>query len=280
MMKMTSFLVECNRSHFVFNKSSMRSVLYFLLVPCLVYKHEYPRTPRVRWGKVVHHCWWLTVGYFLVSLLCSKWLASLTIDPMTIELDQLATSLLAIFITAASLEPMIWFFFFEHFCGLFGELLRFPLLKTFGDPVELISGRSVLRAVNINVSKCLSKYVLNSASNTCGLRLWAIPLAISVSYIFHEICVLYIFDIFMLALMLGNCITVPVFIIYISRTKSCQVLAGVIGWFIFLCGLSCYILEIFARHYSAMPGLRDYSRFRFIPLCSTQLYLNFFNSSG
>lgn len=273
-MKVCAFLVECNRSDEVFTKSSVKSLLYYLLIPHLIYQHEYPRTPRVRWVKFFCHLWWTFIGMFLVASHMIEYFARSTFDPMTVSTSELIIKSLKVSAAiGVSYILVVWFFIFENFCGLHGELCRFPDLRLF-DIRNLFNGSQLATEINIIVSKWLSRYVFIPAIKSTGSRFKALFYTITVSFVFHEICILYILHVSVLFGLLAVIILGPTLLSLKVKNKLLAVLLGMLLILLVLCYAAVYPLEYFAWNFSSMSGLESKSIIRWKPLFYEQLTMS------
>ena len=274
-MKCTSFLVECNQNEEVFNKSSMMSLLYYLLIPHLIYKHEYPRARSIRWIKLLSHMWWLWAAGFSILTLYHQHQSFFEVDLTTVAPERLLLVLIVIGGLAIIAYPVIiWFFVFENFCGFFGEALRFPYLRLFGTPREMVSGSQVAVAINIIVSNWLSRYIYIPAAKMFKSRLKAMWITMLISMLFHEIVLFYMTNFWMPLFSPLIFIGWPLALSFRPNNKCLQfsVFACMAG-----CGLIyglAYIFEFLATYFSSIPDVHEASPLRLEPLFWRPLYYN------
>lgn len=114
---------------------------------------------------------------------------------------------------------VVWFFFFENFNGLHGELLRFPRLKLFGDIQDVLKISKFLNELNITVSKWLSRYVYIPTLKKGGSRLRALVCTMLVSMVFHELCAFYILGFILLHVLLLDGVVLPMCLLLDRQNK-------------------------------------------------------------
>lgn len=276
-MKVTSFLVECNQSEDVYKKSTMMSLLYYLLIPHLIYKHEYPRARSIRWIKLLSHMWWLWTGGFALLTLFHQHQSFFQVDLATVEPEKLAWVLLAMGGVGIISYPLIvWFFIFENFCGFFGEVLRFPYLKLFGPISEVVSGSQVAVSVNIIVSSWLSRYIYVPAVKKFTCRVKAMWITMTISMAVHEIILFYILNFWIILCSPIIFIGWPSGLSLRPKNKLLQFIlfsllaAGGLIYALF------YALEFLAVNFSSIPGIDETSRIRIVPIFWEPLHNNLF----
>ena len=189
-MKLISYSSECLTSERVHSQSSGKSLMYFLYAPTLIYRAKYPRTRSIRWVKMLGNLWWCLVSGIVLGEYYYSHLASVfTFDLASGTLSTRLTSVLSLYlnITIGYLF-VIWFSFFENFCGFHGELLRFPYLKLFGELSDCVQGEKLASQVNITVSAWLSRYVYKPVRVRTKSRAKALTAAIAFSLFLHEVC--------------------------------------------------------------------------------------------
>lgn len=276
-MKAGAFLIECNASEDTFKKSSMKTLLYYLFIPHFVYKVEYPRTERIRWLKVLSHVWWVAVGILVVAPFLMQLAYSVQLDLMKVDLFTVILMSAAVVISMLlGYAVLVWFFLFNHFCGFYGELLRFPDQKFFGAPVGIFKGTESTTKLNTIVSRWLSSYIYIPVVKRSDSRLQALCWTMFVSMLYHEIGILYILDFLIIPLSLAA-LTLPPLALYIQwkgKFVNALVSAG-FGLALMTYGINV-ALEFIAWNYSSMPNIEERSRFRIVPLFWFQLYENFF----
>lgn len=266
-MKMVSFLVECSLNESVLRRSSRSSLLFFLLIPHLVYKPQYEKSPRIRWVKVLCHIWWLWVGLFpfitpLFSLTVSLGQFDFATEPLTAIFIKLSLLCVCQFFTYFI---VVWFFFFENFCGLHGELLRFPHLKTFGTVHDMLDGSKVARAVNISVSQWISEYIYKPTIVSGGTRHLALVCTIVVSSLLHEICAFYILNIYILPCIIHRVFALIMYSLPYSndRLRGLISISMVIGTTL---DSFTYTAEYIAINFSTIPDVKNISTLRIVPV--------------
>lgn len=275
-MKVAAFLIECSQNDQVYQKSSIKSLLYFLFIPNLVYSHQYPRARRIRWIKVFCHIGWIFGGGLAVLLFIQQFVPLIQVDLMTVR-PAYITMMLATGVLAAPLAyPVIaWFFIFENFCGLHGELLRYPRLKFFGSPAEMLFGGHPALALNALASRWFSRYIYVPIIKTGGYRVQAMWLTMSLSLLAHDLGNFYVTNLIIAWTVLGSFTIAPAFMTLQPKNKLVRLFglccAGIYG----SCLAVSYFLEILAWNYSSYPHLDQQSRLRLVPLFVVQLYDKF-----
>lgn len=270
-MKVCAFLLECHWNEEVFNKSSHQSLLYYLLIPHLIYQHEYPRAPKVRWIKALCHLWWILVAMFSIYSLHIEYFTSTIFDPMTVSIGDFTWRLLKLGISVGvSYIFVVWFLIFENFNGLHGELLRFPDLRLF-DIRNLFNGSQLATEINIIVSKWLSRYVFIPTIKATDSRFLALFVTLSVSFIFHEICILYILHVTIPLACLAIMIFGSALLSLRIKNIFASILLGLIIMISVLFWAGLYPVEYIAWNFSSMSGIQDESKVRLIPLFWKQL---------
>lgn len=198
-MKLFSYSIECYSSKQVYTESSMKTFLYFLHAPTLIYRPKYPMTRQIRWVKVIGNFWWLCVICIIIGEYYYYHLQSVfTFDMASGSLTSRLTNIFTLYfnITLGYLF-VIWFAVFENFCGLHGELLRFPYLKLFGELGQCVQGEKLASQVNIIVSDWLSRYIYKPVRVKTQSRAQALTAAIAVSLFLHEVCGSFTFRTFL-----------------------------------------------------------------------------------
>lgn len=278
-MKIASLLIECNWNEQVYEKSSMKTVLYYLFIPCLVYNYQYPRARQTRWIKALCHFWWLAFGATALLLYVLEILPSARIDLLTVDSEKLFWVSLAGISCVPILYPiMSWFFMFETFCSLHSEVLRYPDFKFFGTLSDLRS--DPLTCINRPVSKWLGRYIYIPVMKSSGSRVLAIWCVMSLSLTTHEIGYYFTTDIILLYSITICATIVPLILSIRPEKKINQILLLIFVGPLFFYWLNSYSLEFLAWNYSSMPDVYKLSRLRLVPLAVTQLTHNFYNSTG
>ena len=273
-MKIAAFLVECSWSEQVFNKSSMKSLLYFLWIPTLVYKHQYPIARRIRWVKVFCHLWWIFGPGLAVLLVVYEQVPFFQIDLLTVDFGKLIYVLsLGLTIGAVFYPSVAWLFIFENFCGFHGELLRYPYLKSFGNFAEI--RKDPLTGTNTIASKWFSRYIYIPIVKSGGTRVKAMWATMAFSLPVHELGYLYVGDILIIYSFILGVTFVPFFLALQPKSKVAQILMLLLALPIFLSWIASYALELLAWNYSSLPDVDKLSRIRLVPLFYTLLYQNF-----
>lgn len=77
LLKLISFLVE--NSEEAKDLPTLKSLMYFLFAPTLIYQHSYPRSPHpTNWGRVVENLLQIAFGLWLAMLIMNRQLIPLT----------------------------------------------------------------------------------------------------------------------------------------------------------------------------------------------------------
>ena len=187
-MKIFAFLYECNKSKETFERSTFWTLFYFLFAPTLIYKVDYGKAKRVRPLRVIHHFWWLCIVSPLSFRIYHHLYSLAVFDLQTMTAKQLIT----LTTTIQVLAPFSFAFngpfaYFEVFNGFFAELLRFPNRRHFGEPLEFLKLRKILRLINITVSDFIHHYIYKPIYNRTNSRALALSLTVGLSGIYHEV---------------------------------------------------------------------------------------------
>lgn len=278
-MKVVSFLVECQRDDRVFRESTVSSVLHFILVPHLIYQPRYPKSTHIRWHKVFCHVWWLLVGLLPFSELACRLMIGLSHN-FDLATDDIPTILRKMMFTAlctfCGYFLIVWFFFFDNLCGLHGELLRFPYLKLFGSPRDMLDGTKASRAININVSDWMARYIFRPALKRGTPRIRAHAYVLVVSTIIHEACALYMLDIHMIPCDLTRPLALLMFCLPNKGKRSKMIISTSLIIFVLVDGFA-YFAEYIAINFSTIPGVKNVSRVRIVPVFVSFLLKRHFN---
>lgn len=270
-MKVYAFLFECKKSEEVFKRSSAKSLLYYLLIPHLIYRHEYPRAESIRWVKVFCHIWWLLVGLFPVAGLTIQFCVWAKMDLMTVTNSEFIWKTMVIALVICLSYPIfIWLFLFENLNGLLGELLRFPDLRLF-DVKNLFNGGQIASEGNRIASQWFSRYLFIPTIKATGSRFKALFCVIGVSFIFHEIVFIYTLHLAVIPAFFTVVIVGPIVLSVRVKNKLSALLICIIIVIVMLFYAVSYPYEYFAWKYSSMQGLEKESKIRLIPLYIKQL---------
>eukprot|EP00984_Skeletonema_dohrnii_P027981 scaffold17774_cov117-Skeletonema_dohrnii-CCMP3373.AAC.2 len=113
---------------------TLKNIYYFWFAPTLTYQIAFPRTPYIRWGKVVTHTLHLFISATLVAFLAAQVVAP-NLDLLIKDLEAngkgelryqvIADYLLKLSITSTYIWLLGFYGFFHCFMNLTAELLRF-----------------------------------------------------------------------------------------------------------------------------------------------------------
>ncbi|KAJ3105576.1 Sterol O-acyltransferase 1 [Phlyctochytrium planicorne] len=183
--------------------------LYFLFCPTLLYKTSYPRTPFVRWSRVVFHFLECTFIILYIYILFKRFLFPIIQIPMHANQDDIKVFLI---MTINSMFPSMVLFVFGFFgilhswLNLWAELLQFADREFYRDWWNSHSFSEYYRKWNGVVYDWLFAYIYMDAVSFLEARykkptakLLAVIFVIEVSAIIHE---------FILACALGYCFPV------------------------------------------------------------------------
>ena len=276
-MKMASFLTECNLSEHVHRRSTRATLIYFILVPTLVYQIEYEKAKRIRWIKVFSHIVWAALGIIVVSLYVFELTDAICIFDLASEplINVLYKMSLFYLLQIPLYFLIVWFFFFENLNGLFGELLRFPHLDTFGTIGALLEPSSFARAFNTSVNRWIMKYIQEPIMKSGGSRSLAVAWVMSFSAVFHILGFFYISGVFSIVNILYRLYLVPALSVPMESGFKQKVVAISV---LVACSLEfpLYTAEYNALNYSTIPS--DGSpKFRVIPVFITFLLKKHFD---
>lgn len=267
-MKIVALLLECNKSEETFKKTTLGTFTYFMFAPTLIYKVNYGKTKRVRFSILYFHVAWFVIASVLMGRLFYQYIydwAKIDFGKTTVFQLILQSYIILISFTTTYVV-VVYFIYFENWCGFYGELLRFPNRRLFGPVKHYFNTRKVARAANAVVSDFFNTYIfkpivtMTKSTYTAIFFVWAISIFYHewvMAYILHQIVAPNMLMMFVAPLILAPRKLHPFF----GFVRFCLLITGVTVF-----SLS-HMLEYFAWNESTFPGYENSSKWRVIPLC-------------
>ncbi|XP_055595113.1 sterol O-acyltransferase 1-like [Uranotaenia lowii] len=232
---------------------SFSHYIYFLFVPVLVYRDEYPRTERIRWSVVFQHVLEIVGIIFYISFLLERFLMPLFQD-IGKEQTSLVHLILNIFrsIVPASLIYMCLFYCMLHsWMNTLAELLQFADRLFYRDWWNASSFPDYIRAWNVIVYDWLYTYVYKDSAEHWfkNCRPLAMVLVFTLSAFYHEVILAFAFQFFYPVMFMQFAIIG--LILMFSMKNFGKSLGNIFLWTLLLFGsgilLSLYSMEYYAR---------------------------------
>ena len=265
-MKILAFLYECNHSKETFEKSTFWTLLYFLFAPTLIYKVDYGKAKRIRPLRLIHHFWWLCIISPLIPRAVYHLFNSiLVVDMRTVTANELVTvSIIFLFGFSLMFYVCSSFGFYEIFNGFWGEILRFPNRRHFGEIKELFQPRKIPRIINITVSDFILQYLYSPIYKKTKSRIFALSVTFSLSVIGHEILQAYsltqiIAPGLLCGLIIGPALSKRNLPLWLEIFR--YYIVSIVPFYFLV-----VVLEYFVWNTSTIP-IENESKLRLIPLC-------------
>uniref|UniRef100_A0A182M1Y7 Sterol O-acyltransferase 2 n=1 Tax=Anopheles culicifacies TaxID=139723 RepID=A0A182M1Y7_9DIPT len=174
--------------------------VYFLFVPTLVYRDEYPRTRQTRWGVVIFHGFEIVLAVFFFSFILERMLAPLyeNFGTAPISSGRFVESLFRSIIPG-TLFSLCFFYCSLHSCmNVAAELMRFADRMFYRDWWNESTFPRYIRSWNVVVHDWLYTYLYRDALEYvfCNYKPLATIAVFTVSAVFHEIILAFSFKFF------------------------------------------------------------------------------------
>ncbi|XP_055975897.1 sterol O-acyltransferase 2 [Sorex fumeus] len=239
---------------------SFSSYLYFLFCPTLIYRENYPRTPRVRWNYVAKNfaqtlgC--LLYACFILCRLCVPVFANMSREPFSTR--ALVLSIMHATLPGLFILLLIFFAFLHCWLNAFAEMLRFGDRMFYRDWWNSTSFSNYYRTWNVVVHDWLYSYIYQDGLWLLGGRArGAAKLGVFlVSAVVHEYIVCFVLGFFypvMLVLFLG----IGGLLNFMMHDRHTGPAWNVVMWTLLFLGqgiqVSLYCQEWYARRHCPLP---------------------------
>uniref|UniRef100_A0A182Y201 O-acyltransferase n=1 Tax=Anopheles stephensi TaxID=30069 RepID=A0A182Y201_ANOST len=179
---------------------SFSTYVYFLFVPTLIYRDEYPRTRQIRWRVVARHSLEVLAVVFYISFILERFLTPMFENFGKAEISP-GTFVLTIFssMLPGTLFVLTFFYSSLHACmNVAAELTRFADRMFYRDWWNESTFAGYIRSWNVVVHDWLYTYVYKDFMEYvfCNCRPLAMVGVFTVSAVFHEIILSFTFRFF------------------------------------------------------------------------------------
>jgi len=171
-MKLISFVVESNNKQansnsesdnktLAENFSSRQQLLYFLFAPTLLYRDNYPRNERIRWGSVCSFASQFVFSLFLFSLMFHKYVIpkNKLLFTQSIPAKEFAEIIFCFSLLGAISTFMISFTLLHLWMNFWADLLRFADREFCSDWWNCTNAADFLRKWNLIVYEWNHTYI-------------------------------------------------------------------------------------------------------------------------
>ncbi|XP_050080482.1 sterol O-acyltransferase 1-like [Anopheles maculipalpis] len=232
---------------------SFSTYVYFLFVPTLVYRDEYPRTRQIRWFVVARHCLEVIAVVFYISFILERYLTPMfenfgkaAISPGTFVLTIFSSML------PGTLFLLVFFYSSLHASmNIAAELTCFADRMFYRDWWNESTFAGYIRSWNLVVHDWLYTYVYKDFMEYffCYCRPVAMVAVITVSAVFHEIILSFTFR-FFYPVMFVQFEFLGLMLMLVTKRMGRDV-GNLVLWFSLAVGngilASLYYMEYFAR---------------------------------
>lgn len=268
-MKVAAFLFECNESERVFNETNVTSLLYYLLIPHLVYKPVYKKARSRRWFRIICHLWWFWVLVFPFGTYLFQHFFPLLVFDIADGVDSYIK--FAVYLAMSTFFGyfiLVWFFIFANFLSFHAELFKFPDHRFMGSPNFALQGAQIATGINTIASKWFARYCYVPVVEATKSRYLALTFAFAVTSFWHEFVLSYTFN-QLCVINIPLVMAAPIFLYYNRDSLVVRTMILVIFITILPFWWVTHPLEFLAWNYSTIPGIEDESKWRLVPLFLT-----------
>ncbi|KAH9413083.1 Sterol O-acyltransferase 1 [Dermatophagoides pteronyssinus] len=174
------------------SRASFRKYIYYMFAPTLLYRDSYPRTKKIRWGRVLNFGLQFILFILLAMYVYQGYLVNLT--KTCTESIELNLKLLYQIITPGIIFYWLFFYVFFHlYLNLTAELLRFGDRNFYEDFWNSKSAKVYYRKWNHVVQNWLYVYVFIPVDNRFQNRILTNFAVILISALMHEYIVTIVY---------------------------------------------------------------------------------------
>jgi len=239
------------------NNISLRNLLYFIAIPTLVYRLEYPRTQSIRWGWLIRR---IGEGLFLSALILvivEQYVIPVvhsSIKPFeTMDIWAFVERLLKLAVPNLYVWLLGFYVFFHVYLNVLAEITMYGDRLFYRDWWNSTSLAYYWRTWNIPVHAWMLVHVYTPIVNSGRSKLVAYVGCFLVSAIFHELVIAVPFQVVKLWSFFGMVSQMPL-IQMTSGLRGNQV-GNVIFWFSIVLGQPFLVLMMYRAWYQKHYGL-------------------------